>query len=147
MLVKDWMTPEPQTVSLDTTYFEAYKLLKLGGFRRLPVLSLGHLIGIVTDRNIKEATPSNATALSADELNGLLKPLQMKNIMTKPVITVNPEDDIETAALILDEHKISGLPVVQNGKVVGIITTTDILRAFVSILNLRDGKKLNPRAA
>lgn len=147
MLVKDWMTPNPITVTADTSYFDAYTLLKEGNFRRLPVMSLGHLIGIVTDRNLKEATPSNATSLSADELNSVLGPLSVKDIMTKPVLTVEPEDAIESAALLMDERKISGLPVVKNGKVLGILTTTDILRAFVTILDLRDGKKLSRRAA
>ncbi len=134
MFVKDWMTKDPVTVSSKTAMFEAQELLKKGGFRRLPVVDDGKLVGIVTDRDFKQAAPSDATSLSIYELSYLLNQLSVKSIMHKPVITVKPEDDLKWAAMLIEEKKISGLPVVDNHKVVGIITITDVLRGLLVML-------------
>ncbi len=134
MFVKDWMTKDPVTVSSRTAMFEAQELLKKGGFRRLPVVDDGKLVGIVTDRDFKQAAPSDATSLSIYELSYLLNQLTVKSIMHKPVITVKPEDDIKWAAMLIEEKKISGLPVVDNHELVGIITITDVLRGLLVML-------------
>jgi acetoin utilization protein AcuB len=139
MLVRDWMTHDPQTVSATTPVMEAMQRLREGGFRRLPVLQEGRLVGIVTDRDLKEATPSKATTLSIYELNYLLSKLLVRDVMVASVITVSPEDPIERAALLMEEHRVSGLPVVDRGALVGILTITDLLRAFVAFLGLREG--------
>ena len=139
MFVKEWMTADPQTVTAKTPVMEAMQILREGGFRRLPVVENGKLAGIVTDRDLKEATPSKATTLSVYELNYLLSKLTVKDVMKKPVRSVEPDDPIETAALIMEEHKVSGLPVVENGAVVGILTITDMLGTFVEVLGLREG--------
>lgn len=139
MLVREWMTRDPQTVSATTPVMEAMQRLREGGFRRLPVLRDGAVVGIVTDRDLKEATPSKATTLSIYELNYLLSKLLVKDVMVKSVITIGPEDPIERAALLMEEHRVSGLPVVDGGALVGILTITDLLRAFVGFLGLREG--------
>ena len=139
MLVREWMTRDPQTVSATTPVMEAMQRLREGGFRRLPVLRDGAVVGIVTDRDLKEATPSKATTLSIYELNYLLSKLLVKDVMVKSVITIGPEDPIERAALLMEEHRVSGLPVVDGGTLVGILTITDLLRAFVGFLGLREG--------
>lgn len=141
MLVREWMTPDPQTVNASTPVMEAMQRLREGGFRRLPVVQNGKLIGIVTDRDLKEATPSKATTLSIYELNYLLSKLVVKDVMRSPVITVRVDDPIEQAALLMEEHRISGLPVLENGNLVGILTITDLMRALVSFLALREGGK------
>ncbi|MFA5552110.1 MAG: CBS domain-containing protein [Trueperaceae bacterium] len=141
MLVREWMTPDPQTVTASTPVMEAMQRLREGGFRRLPVAQNGKLIGIVTDRDLKEATPSKATTLSIYELNYLLSKLVVKDVMRSPVITVRADDPIEQAALLMEEHRISGLPVLENGNLVGILTITDLMRALVSFLALREGGK------
>ena len=141
MLVREWMTPDPQTVNASTPVMEAMQRLREGGFRRLPVVQNGKLIGIVTDRDLKEATPSKATTLSIYELNYLLSKLVVKDVMRSPVITVRVDDPIEQAALLMEEHRISGLPVLDNGTLVGILTITDLMRALVSFLALREGGK------
>jgi len=133
------MTPNPQTVSSDTPVMEAMQRLREGGFRRLPVTRDGKLIGIVTDRDLKEATPSKATTLSVYELNYLLSKLLVKDVMKAPVITVRGEDPIEHAALLMEEHRVSGLPVLKGNELVGIVTITDLMRAFVSFLGMREG--------
>ncbi len=139
MLVREWMTVDPQTVSATTPVMEAMQRLRDGGFRRLPVVRDERLVGIVTDRDLKEATPSKATTLSIYELNYLLSKLLVKDVMVAAVITVKPEDPIERAALLMEEHRVSGLPVIENEKIVGILTITDLLEAFVSVLGLREG--------
>lgn len=141
MLVSDWMVADPVTVTPDTKLFEAQKTMRDGSFRRLPVVSRGHLVGIVTDRDLREAAPSKATSLSVFELNYLLSRLTVKDVMKTSVLTVSPDDPIERAALIMNEHKISGLPVVDDDTVVGILTITDLLQALVSLLDLREGDR------
>lgn len=139
MFVREWMTHNPKVIPSKTPVMEAMQLLREGGFRRLPVVDGGKLVGIVTDRDLKEATPSKATTLSVYELNYLLSKLTVKDVMQSPVLTVAPDDPIEKAALIMEEHKVSGLPVLEGGAVVGILTITDMLKTFVSVLGLREG--------
>ncbi len=146
MLVGDWMISNPITVSSDFSILEAQRLLRTHGFRRLPVVDKGVLVGIVTDRDLKDAAPSKATSLSVFELNYLLSKLTIRDIMHTPVYTVSPDDPIEVAALMMEEHKISGLPVVEDGDIVGMITITDLLQAFISILSLREGGRLTVEA-
>lgn len=139
MFVREWMTAEPRTVNSKTPVMEAMQVLREGGYRRLPVVDQGHLVGIVTDRDLKEATPSKATTLSVYELNYLLSKLVVKDVMKSPVITVGPNDPIEKAALLMEEHKVSGLPVVEGNTVVGMLTITDMMKTFVTVLGLREG--------
>lgn len=139
MFIKEWMTASPKTVSGKTSIIEAMHVLREGGYRRLPVVDEGILVGIVTDKDLKDATPSKATTLSVYELNYLLSKLTIKDVMKTPVFSVSPSDPVETAALLMEEQKVSGLTVVDQGQVVGIITITDILKAFVSALGLREG--------
>lgn len=139
MLVREWMSADPATVEGKTQVMEAMQILREGGFRRLPVVEKGRLVGIATDRDLKEATPSKATTLSVYELNYLLSKLRVRDVMTAPVITVQAGDPIEQAALLMEEHKVSGLPVLDGNDLVGILTITDLLRAFVTFLGLREG--------
>ncbi len=139
MLVRDWMTPNPRTVTPDTPVLDAIKLLKDQGYRRLPVLDGDRLVGIVTDKDLKDAMPSKATTLSVWELNYLLSKLTVSEVMAKPVITVDADEPLEEAALLIEEYKIGGLPVLSQGKLVGIITITDVLKAFIEVMGMREG--------
>ncbi len=130
--VKDWMTPDPITIAPNTTLPEANRLMKECGIRRLPVVDKGRLVGIVTLGDVREASPSAATSLSIYELNYLLARLTVEKIMTRDPIVITPETSIEAAARLMLEHKIGGLPVVDEGKVVGIITESDIFRLLVT---------------
>jgi acetoin utilization protein AcuB len=142
MLVKDWMTPAPLTVSPGTPVLEALKLLKERGFRRLPVVDGATLLGIVTDKDLKDAMPSKATTLSVWEMNYLLSKLVVREVMAHPVMTAQADESLEDAAVRMQAHKIAGLPVVDgNGALVGILTITDVLRALVTVLGLREGGK------
>jgi len=139
MLVRDWMTPNPTTVTPDTPVLDAIKLLKDQGYRRLPVVDGEKLVGIVTDKDLKDAMPSKATTLSVWELNYLLSKLTVAEVMAKPVITVEADEPLEEAALLMEEYRIGGLPVMEKGSLVGIITITDVLKAFIEVMGLKEG--------
>lgn len=132
-LVKDWMTKEVITVEKKTTLPEAHKLMTDKKIRRLPVLDKnGRLVGIVTRGDIRGAEPSQATTLSIWELNYLLGQLAVSEIMSRNLKTVPESATIGTAARMMLENRISGLPVMNNkGALVGIITESDIFRLLV----------------
>ena len=140
MLVKDWMSPAPLTVSPETPVLEALRLLKERGFRRLPVVEGSKLIGIVTDKDLKDAMPSKATTLSIWELSYLLSKLTVREVMASEVLTVNALETLEDAALRMQERKLGGMPVLDNaGALVGILTITDVLGALIRVLGLKEG--------
>ncbi len=129
--VRDWMTPNPITIDIKTTLPEAHKLMKECHIRRLPVVDHGKVVGILTQGDIREASPSDATSLSIFELNYLLAKLNVEKIMTRDPITIAPTSTIREAAQIMLDHKIGGLPVIEGDKLVGIITESDIFRVLV----------------
>lgn len=134
MLVKDWMSEHIITLDENTSIMKAIQILKEHKIRRIPVTRENKLVGIVTDRDIKEVTPSKITSFEVHELYYLLSELKLKDIMTKDPLTVYPEDTVEYAAVLMLENKISGLPVINKDRnVVGIITQTDIFKLFVNI--------------
>jgi acetoin utilization protein AcuB len=140
MLIKDWMTREPITINDDTSMIKAIHIMKQQRFRRLPVLHQGRLVGVITDRDLKEASPSKATTLDVHELYYLLGELQVKEIMTRNPVTVDMNDTVEHAAQVMLEQTISGMPVLDaHGELVGIITQSDIFRAFMHITGVRQG--------
>lgn len=133
MLVKERMKRDPVTAKKDDSFRYALKLIRKEGIRHLPVLDGKRLVGIVTDRDLRQSAPSPATALEVHELNYLLERLTIEAIMTKHVITVTPETGLLEAAKLLLSHKIGCLPVVEEGNLVGIITEGDMLRALVEM--------------
>jgi CBS domain-containing protein len=132
-LVRNWMTPNPIKISIEASLTDAHDLLKEYNIRRLPVVNKrGHLVGIVTLGDIREASPSDATSLSIWEVHYLLAKLKIREIMTLDPITIYTTDTIADAANVMLEYKISGLPVVEpDGRLVGIITESDIFRLVV----------------
>jgi acetoin utilization protein AcuB len=140
MLVKGWMTSDVMTIDEDTSMMKASEIMRENNIRRLPVMHKGKLVGIVTDRDIKEASPSKATTLDVHELYYLLSELKIKDIMSTHVFTISPEETVEKAAVKMLEHHISGLPVVNDkGKVVGLITQWDIFKVLVSLTGIYRG--------
>lgn len=140
MLVKNWMTPEVLTVSPDTSLLKIGKLLKEHNVRRAPVVDgSGKVVGIVSDRDVKEASPSKATSLDMYEMRYLLAEIQARQIMTKNPITIKSSDTVEKAAMIMLDNKIGGLPVVDDGKLVGIVSDQDVFKALVDISGVREG--------
>jgi acetoin utilization protein AcuB len=132
LLVKDWMTQEVISINPNTTLPEAHRLMLDNQIRRLPVIREGRLVGIVTRGDIRGAQPSVATSLSIWELNYLISNLKIEKIMTRSPITISQDATIGEAARTMLDKKISGLPVLDSrGKVVGIITESDIFRLIV----------------
>lgn len=132
-LVKDWMTPNPICVGIRTTLPEAFKLMQAHHIRRLPVVNGGKLVGIVTRGDLRGAQASEATSLSVFELNYLVEKVTLDHVMNTRVITVTPDTTIGEAAQLMLKNSIAGLPVVSDGKVVGILTESDIFRMVVKI--------------
>ena len=143
MKVKHWMTKDPISVSPDTLAVEAQKIMKENRIRRLPVVDKGKLVGIVTFRNLIEAAPSSANSLSIHELNYLIMKIKVKDLMKKNVITVSPEDTVIDAIVRGVDKGIGGFPVVdEEGRLVGIITETQIARAMIKLFGTEDRKEI-----
>ena len=137
MKIKNWMTRDPLTVEPETLIIDAKNIMKEHNIRRLPVVRDGRLMGMVTYRNIIEASPSSATSLSIHELNYLILKLQVKDVMRKNPITVSPEDSVIDVILEGSRKGIGAFPVVDHGKLVGIVTETEILKALIQIFGTR----------
>jgi len=132
------MTKNPVTVDSETLVMDAQKIMKENNVRRLPVVDKGKLLGIVTKHDILEASPSPATSLSVHELNYLLSKMKVKEIMKKNPVTLTPDTPFEEALKIGQEKKIGSFPVVENGKLVGIATESDIVRFLTRALGVRE---------
>jgi len=128
------MTKDPATIGPKDSLVLARAMMRHRRIRRLPVVDGDHLIGIVTDRDVREAWASDASTLTAHELHYLLDTIPVRDVMTSPVITVTPETPLENAVALLREKKIGGLPVLRDGHLVGILTETDVLGAFTRVL-------------
>jgi CBS domain-containing protein len=133
MKVQDIMTTGPIVVPVEMPVLDAQQLMAKRRIRHLLVSDGKKLLGIVTDRDIRLNVPSPATSLSVWEINYLLARLTVDAVMTKSVITVEPERDAAEAARIMLDHKIGALPVLDAGIIVGIVTETDMLRAFAKL--------------
>ncbi|MGR6837291.1 CBS and ACT domain-containing protein [Syntrophomonas erecta] len=140
MKVKERMTTNVITVTLATSLTEAFRLMKENSIRRLPVMDKGNLVGIVTLSDLNQASPSSATSLSIHELNYILAKTIIKDILPKKqsVVTIGPDNYIETAAKVMRKNTVSGLPVMNNNELVGMITETDIFDAFIDILGVNN---------
>jgi acetoin utilization protein AcuB len=140
MLVKNWMSKNVITIDADDTMQDAMKLLKEHDIRMLPVMKKSMLVGIVTDRDLKQASASDATTLEVHELLYLLTKIKVKDIMTKDPITVPLDYTVEETAQVLLESKISGAPVVdESGQVAGTITQADLFRVLISLTGVKNG--------
>jgi acetoin utilization protein AcuB len=139
MQVKDRMSRSPIVVTDTTPFEDALRLMREKKVRRLPVVNKdGSLVGIVAERDLLYASPSPATSLSVFEVHYLLAKMIVNEVMTKRVITVGEDCPLEEAARIMVDHKIGSLPVVTGGRLVGIITETDIFKTFVEMLGGRE---------
>jgi acetoin utilization protein AcuB len=130
MTVGELMQKDVITVTKKDSFRHAMNLIRQQGIRHLPVVEGKRLVGIVTDRDIRQASPSGATSLEIHELHYLLEKITVADIMSKKVVSVAPSDDVKDAAKLLLKHKIGGLPVVRGDTLLGIVTETDILRAY-----------------
>ncbi len=133
LLVKDWMTEGVITVETGTVLLDAAALMREKDIRRLPVLENGILVGIISQRDILAAQPSDATSLDIWEVNYLLSRLRIERVMTRNPYTVQPDSTVREAARLMYEHRVGGIPVVDaDGHLVGIITESDIYRLVIA---------------
>jgi acetoin utilization protein AcuB len=139
MFVSDWMTKKVFTISPDDSISDAVSLMKEKRIKHLPVVKDDKLKGIISDRDIKEYTPSKATALDIFELHYLLAKTTVKEIMKSKVIATTPDTPVEEAAMVMHDQNVGSLPVLENGKLVGIISDRDIYQVLVDITGVRHG--------
>ncbi|MCK5695693.1 MAG: CBS domain-containing protein [Desulfobacula sp.] len=133
MLIKEWMSRSVIILESDKSLNEGLKLFETRVISMLPVLDKGKLVGIVTDGDIKKASPSDATTLDKFEMTSLMDTVRIESIMATPVVTIRSDHTVDEAAAIMLSKGISGMPVLDSaGKMIGIITKSDIFRCFVS---------------
>jgi|SRR5918995_2117104 acetoin utilization protein AcuB len=137
MFVGERMSRPVIAVTPEDPINEVLAMFRNEHIRRAPVMKEGKLVGIVSERDLLNASPSSATTLSVWELNYLISKVKVKNVMTKKVITVDANTPIEEAAKIMADKKIGGLPVVSAGKVVGMITETDLFKILLELMGAR----------
>lgn len=139
MLVGDRMSKPVLSVSPETQVQDALAQMRKENVSRYPVLNKkGKLVGIVSESDLLNASPSEATTLSVWEINYLLSKITVERVMSKNVITVEEDCTLEEAARLMADHRIGGLPVIRNDSVVGIITETDLFRLFLEMMGGRE---------
>lgn len=138
MQVGERMSHPIISIAPDMPVHDALDMFKRERIRRAPVVKDGKLAGIVSDKDLINASPSMATSLSVWEMNYLLSKVTVADVMTKKVLTVDEETPIEEAARIMADNKIGGLPVMRDGHVVGIITETDLFKIFLEFMGARE---------
>ncbi|MBU1181938.1 MAG: CBS and ACT domain-containing protein [Pseudomonadota bacterium] len=137
MLVKNWMSKKVYTIEENDSMQDAINLIKSHKINMLPVMNKGKLTGIVTDRDLKKASASDATTLDVHELKYLISKIKVKDIMSKKPVTIPLDFTIEETACILLDNNISGAPVVDSDKqLVGIISKADIFKVIISLTGI-----------
>lgn len=139
MSVKNFMTKEVITVTKETRVTDAIDIMEENNFHRLPVVENGRYIGMLTDEEIAESSPSNITSLSIYEMNYLFDKMMVGEIMSKPKMTISPDTLLEEAAAIMNDKNVTALPVLnESNKVVGILTYKDVFKALLDLSGYND---------
>jgi len=134
MKVRDWMTPEPFTLTEDDRVKTAVQHLLSAGIRHVPVLRDNVLVGIVTDRDLRRALPSLEAGASPEKYQSFMERTTLGDIMTADPVTCTPDTDVADAIEIFVERKLGAIPVVDGGALVAILTQIDVMRAFLAVL-------------
>lgn len=138
MYVKNRMTVNPYTIAYDAPINDAVEMFRENNLKRLPVTDNEKVIGILTQGDIQKVSPTKATSLSIFEINYLLSKVTVKDAMSKNPITISPDSLLEEAAVTMRKNRIGTLPVVENNKIIGIITESDIFDAFIDLLGFKE---------
>jgi len=139
MLVKNRMSQPVITVSPETPIMDALNTMKTNNIRRMPVVDeRGNLLGIISDKDLLNAGPSDATSLSVWEINYLVAKITVKKVMTTKVLTVTENTAIEEAARIMVDNKVGGLPVMRGEQIVGVITESDLFKILLELMGARE---------
>jgi acetoin utilization protein AcuB len=133
-VVSNIMTPNPLTVTPRNAIRTAVNLMREGGFRRLPVVDRGRLVGIITDRDLRRAANSPFVVREQWYDNFILDHIEVGSCMTPNPVTISPTEPVAEAARLMRNHKIGGLPVVSEGQLIGIVTETDLLDFLIRVL-------------
>ncbi len=134
MLIGQIMTPNPITVTPETSHREAFEVLKANNISQVPVLDGGKLVGIVSERDLLSTQPSPATSLSIHEIYSLLERLKVRQFMSHPVYTVTEDCPVEAAARIMIDHKLGSIPIMRGEELVGIVSETDLFTTLAEVL-------------
>jgi acetoin utilization protein AcuB len=137
MFVGERMSHPVISIAPETPVHDALALFKKENIRRAPVMKNGKLLGIIAERDLLNASPSPVTSLSVWEMHYLMSKVTVKSVMTKKVKTIDVNTPIEEAARIMADMKIGGMPVTRSGKIVGIITETDLFKIFLELMGAR----------
>lgn len=138
MLVRQRMTSSPFTTTPSASVTEAQETMRSQGVRHLPVVDGQRVVGVISENDIDAALPSKATTLSAQEATYLVSRLTVEKVMSHPVLTISPDALLEEAAVVMRDRKIEMLPVVQDDRLMGVITESDILDSFIDLLGFRE---------
>lgn len=138
MLIRERMSTPVITIYPDASMQEALDIMRQEHVRRLPVVDKrGQMVGIITEADLDKASPSEATTLSVWEMRELISKVKVEKIMVRDVISIDDDTPIEDGARIMADRKISGLPVTHDGKLVGLITETDLFKLFLEMFGAR----------
>lgn len=138
MLVKERMSKPVISVPPEMPILDALNMLQRERIRRAPVIKEGRMVGIVSIKDLLNAAPSDATSLSVWEMNYLVSKIKVKDVMTRDVMIVDENTPIEEAARIMADNKVGGLPVMRDGRVVGLITETDLFKILLEFMGARE---------
>lgn len=133
MFVKEWMTTEPLAVQAKDSLMHARVLMKRHSIRHLPVLAGERIVGVLSDRDLRDYTPSNCTSLDVFEMHYMIAKLTVDDAMTPRPVTIGPDEPVTRAADLMLKKKIGCLPVEVGGRLVGILSESDLLRALVAV--------------
>ena len=134
ILVKDWMSSDPITITWNASVIDAYQMMVKHEIRRLPVVDEETLVGIVTLGDVRVADPSEFAGPDTKVIRAVYGDLGLDRVMSRPVVTVEPNTTIQKAARLMLNNKIAGLPVVEEGRLVGILTESDLFQVLVDTL-------------
>ena len=148
MYVKNRMSANPYTIEEDAPITEVIELMRQKNLKRVPVVRGDRVVGMLTNTDIQKVSPTKATTLSIYVLNYLLSKTKVSDAMSKEVISIGPDALLEEAALLMRDNKVGTLVVVEDGKLVGIITESDIFDAFIDLFGFRNaGSRITINAA
>ena len=132
--VRDYMTSDPQTLGMKSTLLDAVLLLRRSELRHIPILDNDRLVGVLSDRDVARWAPSMATSVSPQEYNRVFEETPVSKVMTRNPISVSPDAPLAEAVNLMYKHRLGCLPVLEAGRLSGIITVTDMLRALYDLI-------------
>ena len=134
LLMQDWMKQKVLTLGPEASAFEALRLCRERRIRHIPVVKDERLVGIISDRDLRDASPP----LGDPERVSTMKEIRLEEVMTREVITTHPEDTIVHAVREMYERKIESLPVVDEEKLLGIVTSSEVMRALIAVIGVHE---------